>query len=390
MTDQLVNQNIFDVIVIGVGSMGAPTCYYLAKRGYKVLGIEQFDITHELGSHGGQSRIIRKAYFEHPAYVPLLNRAYENWKQLEQETGEQVYYQTGVAYFGRPEQEIVRGVKLSASLYNIPVEEVDTISSRKRFNRFHVPDSFETLYEPEAGFIVPEKAIKLYAGQAVKHGCTIHVKEKANTWRKEGSSIIVNTNADCYRCSKLIITAGAWSGNLVPGIAGKLKITRQFVAWVKPKNWDDFLLNNFPCWLIDDDERPGCYYGFPALPADVFGEPHGLKIACHYPGSVTDADAVDRQTGEGDIEDIRYALDKYLPGTFEAMITAKTCLYATLPDENFIIDKLPGFESRVIVACGFSGHGFKFASVVGEVLADLAIDGSTKLPIEFLNIKRFR
>lgn len=389
MPEQPVSENNFDVIVIGVGSMGAPACYYLAKRGYKVLGLEQFDITHELGSHAGQSRIIRKAYFEHPAYVPLLNRAYDNWKQLEQETGEQVYHETGVVYFGQPDQEIIRGVKLSAGLHHVPVEEVDASTSGQRFNRFHLPTGFETIFEPGAGFITPEKAILLYAGQAVKHGCSIHVREKAITWQKDGNSIIVKTNADVYRCSKLIITAGAWAGNLVPGIAGKIKITRQFVAWIKPANPADFFLHNFPCWLIDDDERPGCYYGFPVLPQDTFGEPYGLKIACHYPGSVTDADDVDRRTGESDIEDIRYALDKYLPGTFESMVTAKTCLYANLPDENFVIDKLPGFEKRVIVACGFSGHGFKFASVVGEILADLAINGSTSLPIDFLNIKRF-
>lgn len=389
MTNQPVSPGVFDVIVIGVGTMGAPACYYLAKRGYKVLGLEQFDITHELGSHGGQSRIIRKAYFEHPAYVPLLNKAYANWKQLEHETGEQLYHQTGVVYFGRPDHDIIRGVKLSAGIHNIPVETMDSVSSGKRFSHFRIPGNFETVFEPEAGFIPPEKAIKLYAGQAVKHGAQIHVRERVVTWHKDGNIITVKTNGDTYQCSKLIITAGAWAGQLVPGIADKIRITRQFVAWVKPRNREDFLPGQFPCWLIDDDERPGCYYGFPVLPADGFGEPDGLKIACHYPGSVTDADDVDRRTGENDIENIRYALDKYLPGTFESMVTTKTCLYASMPDENFIIDKLPGFEKRVIVACGFSGHGFKFASVIGEILADLAMNGSTQLPIEFLSIRRF-
>jgi sarcosine oxidase len=379
----------FDAIVIGVGTMGAPACYYLAKRGYKVLGIEQFDITHEFGSHAGQSRIIRKAYFEHPAYVPLLNRAYENWKKIEEESGEQVYYQTGVVYFGQPDRSILHGVKLSADLYHIDVENVNDTDSKKRFSPFNIPNSFKTVFEPEAGFITPEKAIKLYAGQAVKHGAEIHPFEKVIDWKKTGDSIVVNTTKNSYQCNKLIITSGAWSGNMIPRISGKIEVTRQFVAWIKPKNWDDYTLNNFPCWLIDDDERPGCYYGFPILPPDKFGEPHGLKIACHYPGSVTDVDKVNRQNTEEDIENIRYALDKYLPGTFNGMVTTKTCLYASLPDENFIIDKLPGFEKNVVVACGFSGHGFKFASVVGEVLADLAIDGATQQPIEFLNARRF-
>lgn len=390
VTNQPANSSTsFDAIVIGVGTMGSAACYYLAKRGYKVLGIEQFDITHEFGSHAGQSRIIRKAYFEHPDYVPLLQRAYENWKALEDETGEQVYYQTGVAYFGKPEQEILKGVKLSASLHNINVEKIDPLSSKKRFAPFHIPESFETLFETEAGFITPEKAIKLYAGQAVKNGAAIHTHEKVIEWRKRGDIIFVNTDKNAYSCSKLIITAGAWADNLVPGISGKMQVTRQFVAWIKPKNWDDYVLNNFPCWLINDDERPGCYYGFPVLPKENFGEPHGLKIAWHYPGSVTDADKVNRQNTEEDLENIRYVLDKYLPGTFNGMVTTKTCLYANMPDENFIIDKLPGFERHIIIACGFSGHGFKFAPVVGEVLAELAITGSTKQPIDFLNARRF-
>jgi sarcosine oxidase len=378
----------FDAIVIGIGTMGAPACYYLAKRGYKVLGIEQFDITHEFGSHAGQSRIIRKAYFEHPAYVPLLNKAYENWKTLEDETNEQVYYQTGVAYFGRHDETILKGVKLSSDQYNIPVEKIDIASSKKRFSQFTIPENFDTLFEPEAGFIMPEKAIKLYTGQAIKHGAGIHTHEKVMDWKKTGNQIVVNTAKNSYYCNRLIITAGAWSGNMIPGIAGKIEVTRQFVAWVKPKKWEDYTLNNFPCWLIDD-EKPGCYYGFPILPPDKFGEPHGLKIACHYPGSVTNADNVNRQNTEEDIENIRYALDKYLPGTFNGLVTTKTCLYASLPDENFIIDKLPGFEDHVTIACGFSGHGFKFASVVGEVLADLALEGTTQQPIEFLNARRF-
>lgn len=383
------SSTLFDVIVIGVGSMGAPTCYYLSKRGHKVLGIEQFGITHELGSHAGQSRIIRKAYFEHPDYVPLLQKAYENWKELEDETGEQIYYQTGLVYFGRPEKAMLKGVKLSADLYKIPLEKVDEFSSKKRFPLFNIPKSFETLFEPEAGFIPPEKVIKLYVRQAVKFGAEIHTTEKVTGWRKMGNSIVVNTDKNTYHCGKLIITAGAWSGNMIPGISEKIEVTRQFVAWIKPKNWDDYCLNNFPCWLIDEDEKAGCYYGFPILPPDKFGEPHGLKIACHYPGAVTDADKVNRQLADEDIENIRYALDKYFPGTFNGMVTAKTCLYANLPDENFIIDRLPGYKEHVTIACGFGGHGFKFASVVGEILADLSINGSTMLSIGFLNAKRF-
>jgi sarcosine oxidase len=384
----------YDVIVIGVGSMGSATCYYLSKRGYRVLGLEQFDISHEFGSHAGQSRIIRKAYFEHPDYVPLLERAYENWKSFEKETGEQLYFKTGLLYAGTSNNEMVKGVERSASLYNIELEKLKVADTTKRFPAFTFPENFEILFEPGAGFIPPEKAIRLYASQAKKNGAIINTNEKvidpiAIGWKKDGTNIIVKTDKSSYQCSKLIITAGAWAGKMIPGLADKIKVTRQFVAWVKPNNEKQFALNNFPCWMIGDNEKRGCYYGFPILDTKIFGEPAGLKLAHHFPREATDPDIVDRRTTENDIQNLKYCLDKYLPGVFDSVLSTKICLYGNSPDENFIIDNLPGFESNVSIACGFSGHGFKFASVVGEILADLAIDGKTDLPIDFLNAKRF-
>ena len=379
----------FDVIVIGVGSMGASACYFLSQRSYKVLGLEQFDIPHDQGAHAGQSRIIRKAYFEHPNYVPLLQRAYENWKTLEAETGTTIYYRTGLVYFGNPDHPMMKGLKQSASFYDIPLENLNIVSATKRFSQFKIPGNCETLFEQDAGFVTPEKAILLYTGQAIMKGASIHTKEKVLEWKKDGNGIAVTTDKNNYSCRKLIITAGAWAGKIIPGFTGKIKVTRQFLAWVKPKKWNDYTLNNFPCWMIADDIKPGVYYGFPVLPVAVFGGPVGLKLAHHYPGTITDPDQVNRQTTVEDEENLKYVLNKYLPGTFDSVLSAKTCLYANSPDEHFIIDKLPGYEDHVTIACGFSGHGFKFVSVVGEILADLAIEGKTKQSIEFLKAKRF-
>ncbi len=383
------NNSLFDVIVIGVGSMGSSTCYFLAKQGYKVLGLEQFNSPHQQGSHAGQSRIIRKAYFEHPKYVPLLNSAYENWKDLEEETGTQLYYRTGLVYFGDPSNEMMKGIRQSVSLHNIPLESFDSSSAAKRFPQFKIPANFEAVFEPDAGFITPEKAISLYKEQAVKKGARIHANEKVIEWKKDKDDMVVVTDKNSYRCSKIVITTGAWASKLIPGIADKLKVTRQFVAWIKPKNEIDFGLDNFPCWMIADDERPGAFYGFPVFPPSIFNEPHGLKIAHHNAGEITDPDTVNREVMPQDMEDIKNVLNKYMPGASGSLVAGKTCLYTNTPDENFVIDKLPGFENRVVIACGFSGHGFKFVSVVGQILADLVIEGATKQPIGFLGIKRF-
>ena len=386
---QPFNQTNYDVIVLGVGSMGSSACYYLAKRGFKVLGLEQFDIPHELGSHAGQSRIIRKAYGEGSDYVPLLQKAYENWHALESESGSQVYYKTGLAYFGSQEDPFLKTVKSSSEKYNIPLDHLTKEECERKYPQFKLPQNFQRLLEPEAGFITPERSILLYVQQAILNGATIRTKEKVLEWKHESpGSVTVVTTRGTYKAGKLVITAGPWAGKIMPSLASKLTITRQAVAWVKPKKWDDFTLGKFPCWILENKEYD--FYGFPILPVGTFAGPVGLKLALHYPGAdTTDPDAVNRNTKESDEKILIDFLNQFIPDGYESTLTMKTCLYTHSPDQNFIIDYLQGFNKDIVFATGFSGHGFKFVSVVGEILADLAMNGSTKLPVNFLSAKRF-
>jgi sarcosine oxidase len=379
----------FDVIVIGVGSMGSSTCYHLAKQGVSVLGLEQFDIPHELGSHAGQSRIIRKAYGEGSDYVPLLERAYKNWHALEAETGAQVYYKTGLAYFGAPDDPFLSTVKGSSKKYNIPLNNLTEGECNLRYPQFKLPQNFQRLEEPDAGFITPERSILLYVQQAVLNGATIRTKEKVLEWKSETSGgVIVVTNKGTYQANKLVITAGPWAGKIIPSLASKLTVTRQAVAWVKPKKWDNFMIGKFPCWILEEKDHD--FYGFPILPVGTFGGPLGLKLALHYPGAdPTDPDAVNRNTKESDERILIDFINRFIPNGYENTLVMKTCLYTNSPDSNFIIDYLSGYDKDVVFATGFSGHGFKFVSVVGEILADLATKGKTEQPIEFLNAKRF-
>ena len=380
---------MYDVIVIGVGSMGSSACYYLAGRGHHVLGIEQFTTPHEQGSHTGQSRIIRKAYFEDPDYVPLLNASYENWEHLELETGNKIYHRTGLVYFGPPHAGIIEGVQNSARLYHINLEQPLPSVVTRDFPQFKIPAGYVCLLEPDAGFLQPEKIIELYKQQAIKKGAVIHSNEKVMEWKKDAGHISVVTDKGQYRCKQLVMTSGVWSGQLIPALRDKIKVTRQPLAWVQPQRQNDFMMGQFPCWMIADDVKPGCYYGFPILPESGFGGPEGLKIAYHYPGAVVDPDHLTQLTSAEETNDIQYFLDKYLTDPVDSILSTKICMYANSPDENFIIDRLPGYEDNVTIACGFSGHGFKFVSVVGEILADLCMQGTTKHPIEFLRLSRF-
>lgn len=379
----------FDAIVLGVGSMGSATCYYLASRGYSILGLEQFDIPHDQGSHAGQSRIIRKAYFEHPDYVPLLEKAYGNWKEIEVKTGSQIYFPSGLLYAGRPNDVLIKGVRESANKYNLTVESISAKQVKSRFPQFQIPTEYDVLFEPDAGFVTPERAILLFVEQAIRAGAHIHTKEKAASWAKHGETITVKTNKNTYTCKKLIICSGPWAGEMIPGFSNQLKVTRQVIAWVNPKGSKSYELGQFPCWLIDDDTQNGMYYGFPILPVGKFGAPIGLKVAQHYPGQVSNPDSVNRIPSKEEEDNLISAMDKFLPGGYSSTHVIKTCLYTNTADENFVIDFLPGHDNQVVIAAGFSGHGFKFVSVVGEIMADLAMKGKSELPIGFLNAQRF-
>lgn len=378
----------FPVIVMGVGTMGSAACFYLASNGVKVLGLEQFDITHEFGSHAGQSRIIRKAYFEHPDYVPLLERAYQNWRALEATCGMQLYFPTGLLYAGKSDGVLIKGVNESAKLYGVEVKKLTRPEVKSRFPQFSIPDEYEVLFEPDAGLLTPERCIQSFAEQAIHKGAIIHTHEKVLHWKQQGELITVTTNQQTYSCNKLIITVGAWAKEFLPGLSQNLTVTRQVIAWTNPQHAEQFQSDKFPCWLIDDHTQPGMYYGFPWLDESKFGAPSGLKSAYHYPGTVTDVNHVDRTITKEETHQLINSISQYLPAGCKSVQTTKTCLYTNTPDENFIIDFLPE-NNNVIVAAGFSGHGFKFASVVGEVLNDLSTKGKTDLPIQFLNASRF-
>jgi sarcosine oxidase len=386
----------FDCIIVGGGSMGSATAYNLAKNGQKVLLLEQFDFIHDNGAHGGQTRLIRKAYFEHPDYVPLLLRAYENWADLERETQEKIYFETGIIYFGEQNDALLSNTKASAKLYDLKLDTLNLADAKKKYPAFEaIPDDWESIFEPEAGFLLVEKCIHLFLQQALKYGASLKAREKVTNWSEntDGTSrdsregVEVTTEKAVYRAKKLIFTAGAWTDKLLQDLSVPLKVTRQILGWVKPKNWTDFTLDKFTCWGISDPEK-GLYYGMPILNNEDTSGPIGLKLGSHLHGDTVNPDDVDRHIYEADEASFRECLEKYMPTANGDILAIKTCLYTNSPDEHFIIDKHP-LSKNVILACGFSGHGFKFASVVGEILSDLAIHGETKQPIEFLSLKRF-
>lgn len=376
----------YDVIVSGIGSMGAPTCYELARYGLSVLGLESRSIVNDEASHGGQTRIIRKAYFEHPDYVPLLLSAYRGWAALEQATGKQFYHPVGLAYFGKVDHPLLQSVKNSSDQYNLPLEHLKHQGSKKLLPAFHIPEHYETLLEQGAGFVCTDQVINAYCSLALEYGALLQSYEEALEWRVQEKGVWVRTSKGTYTCDKLVLTSGAGNTQLLSSETAKLKVTRQLISWVKPKNNANLTLGNLPCWVLAPDDEKGIYYGFPMLPASYHG-PQGLKVAHHYPGE--EMGSLSEVAISLEKQKIQEVMKQYLPGVFDGFIEVTNCLYTYSQDENFIIDFVPDTDNRVIYAAGFSGHGFKFAPVMGEVLRDLAVTGQTAQPIDFLKGSRF-
>ncbi len=372
---------MYDVIVAGVGGMGSATAYHLARRGARVLGLEQFDIPHELGSSHGVTRIIRLAYAEHPNYVPLLRRAYELWRELEAEAGERLLVITGGFDIGEPQTAVVSGSLEACAQHDLPHEVLDGDTLRRRFPGYQLPPSMVAVYQPDAGFLLPERCIVAHVDAALRLGAEVHAREPVLEWGAGEGSVWVRTDRQTYRARRLVVTAGSWARNLVPSLGELAVPERQVLLWAQPLRPELFEPGVFPIFNMEAPE--GHYYGFP-----VFGVP-GFKIGkYHHRHERVDPDAMDRQCHPEDEAVLREAIRNYFPDADGPALDMKTCLFTNSPDEHFILDHHPE-HAEVSLAAGFSGHGFKFCSVVGEIMAQLALDGHAQLDVGMFRVGRF-
>jgi sarcosine oxidase len=371
-----------DAIVIGLGGMGSASAYHLARRGQRVLGLEQYDLLHERGSSHGLTRIIRLAYHEHPSYVPLLRRAYELWHELEQAAGEMLLVTTGSVEGGPEDGDTFRGALHAAELHDLPHEVLDAAELRHRYPAYAGFDpTMRVVFQPDGGFLLAERTILAHVNGALAAGADLRFHEPARGWEATGDGVRVTTAHGRYEANRLVICAGPWARQLVPSLEALAVPERQVLAWLQPLRPELFEPARFPVFLIDVDE--GSYYGFPVhdVPGFKFGWYHHFR-------EPIDPDAPDRSTRPEDEAALRAFAARYFPDGAGPTVMLKACIFTNSPDEHFIIDRLPD-APQVSIAAGFSGHGYKFCSVVGEIMADLAMDGQTRHDIGLFRLDRF-
>jgi sarcosine oxidase len=360
--------------------MGSATVYHLARRGARVLGLEQFDIPHDRGSSHGVNRIIRLAYQEHPDYVPLLRRAYELWREIERVANERLLFITGGIDAGARHGDAVAGSLRSCEIHDIPHELMDAASVRRKFPGYRLPADMVAVYQPDGGFVLSERSIVAHVTAAQALGAEVRGRERVLEWNADGGGVRVRTERDTYRARRLVVTAGPWAGAAVPALARLAVPERQALIWTQPLHPDHFRLGAFPVFNMDAPE--GRFYGLP-----IYGIP-GFKLGkYHHRRQRVDPDKMDRECHPEDEEVLREAIRRYFPDANGPTMSLKACLFTNTPDGHFLIDLHPEFP-QVCVAAGFSGHGFKFCSIVGEIMTDLALDGGTRWNIDLFRLKR--
>jgi sarcosine oxidase len=362
----------FDVIVVGLGGMGSAAAAHAASRGKRVLGLEQFQPAHDQGSSHGRSRVIRLAYFEHPAYVPLLRRAYELWRQLEDRTGRRLLQITGGLMIGGPDSEVVSGSLRSAREHHLEHEMLDAAQIRARFPALTPSPGDVALFEKDAGVVFPEEAIRAHLDLATDNGAHVHFDERVDDWSVAASGAVrVRTSRGQYETDRLILAPGPWAAGLFKIDWLPLEVEPQQLHWFDPRGGPEaFQPDRFPIYIWDLGNGIQ-FYGFPA------DEEGRVKVA-FFRSKVKGEDAM------------RAALAPCIPGLAGGtLLETVSCKYTLTPDHHFVIGHHPDHPS-VVIASPCSGHGYKFASVIGEVLADLSIDGSTRHPIGLFAPSRFR
>ncbi|OWK34587.1 N-methyl-L-tryptophan oxidase [Fimbriiglobus ruber] len=371
----------YDAIVLGVGGMGSAALYELARRGRRVLGLEQYPLVHSRGSSHGHTRVIRQAYYEHPSYVPLVRRAYQRWYDLEQTTGRHLLTECGCLNIGPPDGGLVQGVRASAREHGLSVAELTAAEINHTYPAFRIPDGNVGILESGAGFLYVEDCVRAHIDAALALGATVHAEEPVVGWKVVGDTVEVRTARTTYHAARLVVTAGAWATQLLADIGVPLSVMRQVLLWFAPTDATLFRRDVFPVYLAETPT--GAFYGLPAI------DSRGHKAAQHYAApELRDPDEIEWSPRSDDDTAVRAFFREYLPAADGPRTHTEVCMYTLTPDRHFVIDLHP-HHRQVAVAAGFSGHGFKFASAVGEVLADLADAGRTALPIEMFRAGRF-
>ena len=358
----------YDAIVVGLGAMGGAAAYDLARRGLRVLGVDAHAPPHPHGSHHGESRIIRTAYYEHPSYVPLLRRAFAAWGALEARGGRPLMQRTGALMIGRESGELVSGVLASVRAHALAHEVLTSRALMERYP-FVVDDDTVAVWEADAGILFPEACVRALVDGARAAGANLRVGEAVRQWRALAGGVEVVTSGGTYAGGALVLAAGAGLGELVPALRPRLTIERQVVAHFEPRSAGRARLqpDRLPVFCLDEPDR-AFYYGFPDLGT-------GCKVGRHHGGTLLAAGERAAPVGEGDIDDLRGFLRRHLPSLDGSPRSSATCLYTNTPDGHFVVDRHPAHEN-VVVASVCSGHGFKFAAVVGEIVGDL-VQGKT-------------
>ncbi len=371
----------YDVAVLGLGGMGSAVAAHAARRGLRVVGFDQFALVHDRGSSAGRTRIIRKAYFEDAAYVPLLERAYTLWRELEDRSQTALLDLFGVLMVGRPDSATVSGVARAAASYDIAVEHLDAAQLRARFPRIAAEPSEVGILEPDAGVVFPERAIAAHLNAARDAGAALYDNVPIRGYERAGDRIRIRLDGDeQVDASRVAICAGAWTGDLLADLHLPLRVQRNVQYWFAP---------SLPC---PPTELPAFFVERASLAARLYGIPDlgdGLKVAFHAYGATTQPDQLDREIHTEEIETMRETLATLMPGNAMTLRASKACMYTLTPDSNFAIGRDPR-NANVIVACGFSGHGFKFVPVIGEIVTQLLLGEAPQLDIGFLSLDRLK
>ncbi|WP_435152591.1 N-methyl-L-tryptophan oxidase [Haladaptatus sp. DFWS20] len=371
----------YDTIVVGVGGMGSATASHLAERGQDVLGLERYDVPHAQGSSHGVTRIIRKAYYEHPDYVPLLERTYDLWHELDEVHPTQLLHTTGCVVTGPEGSEKVAGARESCEQHGIDYELLSAAEINDRYPGYELPDDFVAVVEPEGGFLHVEQCVVAHVQSALRNGATIRAREAVLDWEPTSDGgVRVETDKASYTADTMVVTAGAWAANLLPMLDTQAVPERQVLGWFQPKLPERYQPDKFPVFMVECEE--GYFYGFPE-----YGVP-GYKVGKynHFHEQVNPDEMA--EPNRADERVLRDFTERYFPDAAGPTMRLETCLFTNSPDEHFIVDTLSD-HPQVVVGAGFSGHGFKLSSVIGEILAELAIDGESRHDIDLFSVNRF-